>query len=501
MPERQRSTKCSRASRRGLKGIGRGSEPCEEPSGRVAPEGRPVIWVARPHTSVASLSAARPASWVKHTMHLEALQALSRGHPASCDEKASCRVAAMVYTPPNELLERYANVLINFGLGGGRGIEPGSVVRIVAPEAAKPLYAELHRAVWRAGGHALGQYLTSDDDELNLTRDFYEVASDEQIDFLATSYMRGLIEQIDHQVSVLCDSDMHALEGIDPGRIMRHGRALKPVARLAHPEGERRSLQLDPGPVRHAGDGRRGGPLRAGVLGADHARLLPGRQRSDRALARAQRRRSRSTSSVSTNCRSSGCTSPARTSICTSRSASAASGSAAAAATSRASRSSRARTGAGPKAGSPSTSRSTATATSCGASAWSSPTAASCSASAEENEDVITEMVATDERRQASASSRSPTGASRGSPSSWRRRSTTRTSAARSATPTSPSASPTTTATRGTRPTPTPPSGSAWASTSRPSTPTSSPRPIASSPPPCAAAATRVIYADGEFQL
>ena len=135
----------------------------------------------------------------------------------------------MVFTPPKELLERYANVLINFGLGGGRGIEPGAVVRIVAPEAAKPLYAELHRAVWRAGGHAIGQYLTSDDDVLNLTRDFYEVASDEQIDFLAASYMRGLIDQIDHQVSVLCDSDMHALEGIDPGRIMRHGRALKPV--------------------------------------------------------------------------------------------------------------------------------------------------------------------------------------------------------------------------------------------------------------------------------
>ena len=93
----------------------------------------------------------------------------------------------MVYTPPKELLERYANVLISFGLGGGRGIEPGEVVRIVAPEAAKPLYAELHRAVWHAGGHALGQYLTSDDDVLNLTRDFYEVASDEQIDFLATS--------------------------------------------------------------------------------------------------------------------------------------------------------------------------------------------------------------------------------------------------------------------------------------------------------------------------
>ena len=36
--------------------------------------------------------------------------------------------------------------------------------------------------------------------------------------------MRGLIDEIDHQVSVLADSDPHALEGVDPARIMRHGR-------------------------------------------------------------------------------------------------------------------------------------------------------------------------------------------------------------------------------------------------------------------------------------
>ena len=29
---------------------------------------------------------------------------------------------------------------------------------MVAPESAKPLYAELHKAVWRAGAHVIGGY-------------------------------------------------------------------------------------------------------------------------------------------------------------------------------------------------------------------------------------------------------------------------------------------------------------------------------------------------------
>jgi aminopeptidase len=133
----------------------------------------------------------------------------------------------MPYTPPHQILERYADVLVNFALGGGAGVSRGQVVRVVAHESAKPLYGELHRACWRAGAHVIGHYLTDDDNGLNLTRDFYELADDEQIDFMASVYMRGLVDQMDHQVGVISDADMRALEGVDPARIMRHGRSFK----------------------------------------------------------------------------------------------------------------------------------------------------------------------------------------------------------------------------------------------------------------------------------
>ena len=135
----------------------------------------------------------------------------------------------MSHTPSQQVLQRYADVLINFALGGGSGVKRGEVVRIVAHEAAKPLYVELHRAVWRAGAHTIGHYVPDDDGAFNLSRDFYELAKEEQIDFFPAKYMRGVVDQMDHQVSVLSDSDMHALEGVDPALIMRNGRSMKPA--------------------------------------------------------------------------------------------------------------------------------------------------------------------------------------------------------------------------------------------------------------------------------
>ncbi len=133
----------------------------------------------------------------------------------------------MTYTPPDEILERYAAVLVNFALGGGEGIKPGETVRVVAPESAKPLYAALNRAVWRAGGHVIGSYQPDDDHAINLSRDFYELASPEQLDHFPALHMRGLVDEMDHQVSVIAESDPHALDSVDPAKIMRRGETMR----------------------------------------------------------------------------------------------------------------------------------------------------------------------------------------------------------------------------------------------------------------------------------
>jgi aminopeptidase len=133
------------------------------------------------------------------------------------------------YVPPQVILERYASVLVDFALGGGRGIRPGEVVRIVANESAKPLYAELAKAVWRAGGHVIACYEPDDDARANVSRDFFELASDEQLDHFNAHYYRGLVDEMDHQVAVLADSDPRALDSVDPAKIMRRGAAMRPL--------------------------------------------------------------------------------------------------------------------------------------------------------------------------------------------------------------------------------------------------------------------------------
>ena len=67
-----------------------------------------------------------------------------------------------------------------------------------------------------------------DDANYNLARDFYEVASDAQIDFFPARYRRGLVDEIDHMVALISDADMHALEGVPPAKIMRRGESMKP---------------------------------------------------------------------------------------------------------------------------------------------------------------------------------------------------------------------------------------------------------------------------------
>ncbi len=135
----------------------------------------------------------------------------------------------MSYEVPQAYIERYADLLVNFALGGGTGIAPGDVVQVIAPEAAKPLYAELCRAVWRAGGHVIADFRPDDGPEVSLTRDFYELAGPEQHAFFPESYYRGQIDQIDHLVYVRCTTDPRALSTVDPAALLAHQRSYAPL--------------------------------------------------------------------------------------------------------------------------------------------------------------------------------------------------------------------------------------------------------------------------------
>ncbi len=129
----------------------------------------------------------------------------------------------MSYQPSEELLEKYADVMINFALNGGEGVKKGEVVQLRVSEVAKPLLVALRRAVLKAGAHPIIFY-TPDD----FAREHYELASDEQLSFFPKKFLKGLVDEIDHTVAVLSETDKKELDGIDSGKIMAPQKALKP---------------------------------------------------------------------------------------------------------------------------------------------------------------------------------------------------------------------------------------------------------------------------------
>ena len=129
----------------------------------------------------------------------------------------------MSYQPSEELLKKYADVMINFALNGGEGVKMGEVVQLRVSEVAKPLLVALRRAVLKAGAHPIIFY-TPDD----FAREHYELASDEQLSFFPKKFLKGLVDEIDHTVAVLSETDKKELDGIDSGKIMAAQKALKP---------------------------------------------------------------------------------------------------------------------------------------------------------------------------------------------------------------------------------------------------------------------------------
>jgi len=121
------------------------------------------------------------------------------------------------YTPPQIILERYANVLVNFALNSGAGIKKGEVVEINVPDVAKPLAKELQRSVLKAGGHPIIRLIPTG----NFTKDYFELASDEQLTHFPEQYLRSKADLLDHVVSIIAETDPQELKNIDTKKIMK----------------------------------------------------------------------------------------------------------------------------------------------------------------------------------------------------------------------------------------------------------------------------------------
>ncbi len=130
--------------------------------------------------------------------------------------------------PSEEVLEKYAKVLVNFALGGGRGIKPGEVVFLQSPLSALPLYRKIRKVILDSGGLMISSL---GDDMSGAAKYFYEHASKAQLSAFLDKYYRGLVAQTDHRIALIADHDVHELDKVDPKKIMTVQRSAKPLMR------------------------------------------------------------------------------------------------------------------------------------------------------------------------------------------------------------------------------------------------------------------------------
>jgi aminopeptidase len=122
---------------------------------------------------------------------------------------------AKLYQPTPKILAKYADVLVNFALNGGKGVKKGEVVRIVVPDVAKPLALELQNAVLKAKAHPFMRLLPTGFD-----KDYFTLANENQLTFFPRKYHKVQVDLIDHTIGIIGDPFPEELAKVNPRKIL-----------------------------------------------------------------------------------------------------------------------------------------------------------------------------------------------------------------------------------------------------------------------------------------
>lgn len=120
------------------------------------------------------------------------------------------------YTPPEDILQKYAQLLVHFGLQtrAGKKLKKGSVVQFDVPEVAGPLYFHLQNEILKAGYHPLGILEPSETKEHNFSEAFFTHANSSQRKFFPAEYVKARIDLIDGRIGIIADTLPDALKNV-----------------------------------------------------------------------------------------------------------------------------------------------------------------------------------------------------------------------------------------------------------------------------------------------
>ena len=121
----------------------------------------------------------------------------------------------MTFKPTPDILEKYAQVLVDFALGGGEGVKPGEVVYLQFDAPALPLALVTYAHILQKGGHPMVKMHDECFEPL-----LFKHGNDEQLEFFPKRYFKSLIQTIDHRIYLIADNNPFILKKADPKKIM-----------------------------------------------------------------------------------------------------------------------------------------------------------------------------------------------------------------------------------------------------------------------------------------
>ena len=133
-----------------------------------------------------------------------------------------------MYKLNDDLLKKYAQVMVHYALNNGNGINKGDTVYLVAQECAKDLFIAIAKEVYAAGGNLITHYLPDNIRQTSLTRFLLQNGTDEQVSFFAAPYWRGIVDSADHILFIIAEPDIHVFEGLSSFKISMMNSAKAP---------------------------------------------------------------------------------------------------------------------------------------------------------------------------------------------------------------------------------------------------------------------------------
>lgn len=125
-----------------------------------------------------------------------------------------------MYVPSKKLLDSYAQVMVDFALGKGKGINEKEVVYLQYDADALPLALAVYQRILEKGGYPI---VKSHEEEFQKL--LFNTATDDQLEFFPKKYTRSLVETIDHRIYLIAPRDPFLLKKVDPKKIIKASKA------------------------------------------------------------------------------------------------------------------------------------------------------------------------------------------------------------------------------------------------------------------------------------